>query len=242
MDLNLTQSIQSRFADSTLAAIGGQLGLDPKTAKAGTAVLIPIILGAMLKIDARGTGSDSLLAIIRSVQHEGTLIDRFPAMLSSGRADSIPAQGSELIQTLLGSDAEPIITSVSQQLGFKPIALRSLWAMTTPVVVDVIAGQIDSQKLRTKAFRNLLRSQQNDFATAMPPDVAEMLGLHGAKRVGRSNTVAAAGKSSGIDVSYIIVFVISAVVVFWLAQVFFKPPPVDEAGAIAPIAPTVREP
>jgi hypothetical protein len=238
MDLNLTQVIQSRLVDSTLAAIGGQLGLDPKTARAGTAVLIPIILGAMLKIDANGTGSDRLLAIIRSGQHEGTLIDRFPVMLSSGRADSIPSQGSELIQTLLGSDAEPVIASVSQKLGFKPIALRSLWAMMTPVVVDVIAGQIDSQKFRTKEFRKLLRSQQNDLAKVMPPDVAELLRL----RDGGSNTVAAAGKLRRIDVTYIIAFFISAAAVFWLSQVRFKPPPVDEVGDVTSIVPTAIEP
>jgi len=230
MGLNLINIVQLRFTDPTIAAIGGQLGLDPATAKSGSVILIPIILAAMARIARQRSGIDNVMEIIRTCQYDGSMIDRLPAMLSSGLADKIPGQGSVLIDKLLGPDADTITTSVAQHLGFKVSALRSLWLMLAPIVVDTIAGEIVAQKWGAEEFRNRLVSSQNELAKAMPPEIAEQLGLPGSSLRRESNDTESSVKSRGLDFSYVIAFIVSAIIVFALAQYVLKPKPIEETG------------
>lgn len=233
MELNLTKTIQSKFADSTLSAIGGQLGLDPRTATAGTAALIPVILAAMSKADYTRAAVDQLMKIARSGNHDGTLIDQFPSLLSSGRADVIPSQGNLILQKLLGDDAEFIIAAVGTQLSFKPSVVRSLWAMTTPLVVDAIGHEMETQGWTFREFRSRLASQKSELAEMMPPDVAVSLGLLTAQL--STHTADRTAKSSRIDLSYIIAFIVSAFVVFAIVQAYFKSPPPEKPGVNEPL-------
>jgi hypothetical protein len=234
MALNLLNTVQSRFNDATIAAIGGQLGLDPATAKSGSAVLIPVILSAMARSGAKRSGIDDLYDTIFTGFYDGSLIDRLPAMLTSGKADEISGQGSVLIDRLLGSDADAITALVSHNLGFKVSALRSLWKMLAPMVVDSIAGEVISQKWGQQEFRNRLVSSQVELAKAMPQEIADILDLPSHSVKNEAIRTQSPPKSFGFGYSVIVAFIVSAITVFALAQYFFNPTRVDEAGQPAP--------
>jgi len=230
MGLNLIDTVESHFTDSTIGAIGGQLGLAPTTAKAGSTVLIPLVLASMAKIATQQGGIENLQRIVRSSQPGGLLIDQLPAMYSSGKADEIPVRGSELIAELLGEDSDTLVALVSKQLGLKATALRSLWTMLTPLIVDVIACEVASRKWRPSEFRSRLMSGQNGFAKALPPAAAELLGL--------TNKPASRGpsetKSRGLDTSYVIAFIVSAITVFALSQYVLKRAQVQKTAPVEP--------
>jgi hypothetical protein len=225
MGLNLQNTVQSRVTDSTIGAIGGQIGLDPATAKAASAVLVPLVLVSMAKIAAQRTGGETVQQLIGASQYDGSLLEQLPAMLSGGKADELAARGSQLIKRLLGPDADPIVAMVSKQLGLKPTALRSLWAMLTPLIIDVIAGKVAAQQWHPKALRSSLISSQNTLAKALPVEVAEHLGL----RTSSVKHASSEAKSAGFDISYVIAFIVSALIVFALAQYVFKPAGVEDA-------------
>lgn len=234
MALNLLKTIQSRFNDATIAAIGGQLGLDPATAKSGSAVLIPIILSAMARSGAKRSGIDDFYDTIFNGFYDGSMIDRLPAMITSGKADEVSGQGSVLIDKLLGSDADAITALVSHNLGFKVSTLSSLWKMLAPMVVDSIAGEVIAQKWGQEEFRNRLVSSQGELAKAMPQEIADILDLPRPPVQSEAVRTEPPPKSFGFDYSVIIAFIVSAITVFALAQYFFNPTRVDEAGQPAP--------
>lgn len=78
---------------------------------------------------------------------------------------------------------------------------------------------------------------RNELATALPPEVAEQLGLRRPAAQRGSNQAASSGKSSGLDFTFVIVFIVSAITVFVLARYVWKPAQVDDAGQAAPQVP-----
>jgi hypothetical protein len=234
MDLNLFNTVKSRFTDSTIAAIGGQLGLDPASAKAGFVVFVPVILAAMAKTSRQQPGFDQLLEIIRDDQYDGGMIDRLPLMLSSGKADEISSRGSVLIDKLLGSDADPITASASEGLGFKVSAVRSLWATLAPLVVDTIASEIVAHAWRPESFRKRLLATEDELVAAMPSEIADILELSLPPVQDTSNDYTLSFNSLGFYVSLVIAFIVTGVTVFVLAQYVFNPAKVDEPDRPAP--------
>ncbi len=234
MDLNLFNTVKSRFSDSTIAAIGGQLGLDPTTAKAGFVTFVPVFLAAMVKTSRQQSGFDHLQEIIRDGQYDGTMIDRLPAMLTSGKADEISKRGRLLIDKLLGPDADPIVALVSSDLGFKVSTLRSLWSMLAPMIIDTIAGESVVQAGPPEKFRKRLLATQNELVTAMPLEIVDILELPRPPSQDATDEFVPSVNSWGFCFSLIMAFILTAIIVFALVRYVFNPAKVDKPNRLAP--------
>jgi hypothetical protein len=121
----------------------------------------------------------------------GTL-DKFASMLGSAGASSVTDRGSNILTSLLGDrDQTALANSVGKYSGLGSAAGDSVLGMLAPLVMGAIGQQQGSRGLDASSITNLLTSQKDNIAAAIPSGFGRLLGGTGlldfARRYGKKS-------------------------------------------------------
>lgn len=130
-----------------------------------------------MKQSSTPEGAQQLDETLASDDFDGSMLDNLSDMFSGGDTDALSNLGGGLVGNLFGDKASMISDIIGKVTGMKSGTSSSLLAMLVPVVMSYLGKQKRSLGLDSGGMANLLMSQKDEVAKAMPGGMAGALGL-----------------------------------------------------------------
>jgi hypothetical protein len=178
MATNLVSSVMQCLTPDLVAKIARTLGIDPDLAQKVVAAAVPAILASFGGLAAKPAGAQQLSNALEQ-QHPDMLAHITDAIGGSDQR-AIADTGSGLLSSLLGGGGlNALVSAVSTHAGVDQKSGKSILGLLAPMVVGALGQQQRSDGLDADGIADLLSSQKDQIAAAMPSGLANMLGARG---------------------------------------------------------------
>jgi hypothetical protein len=232
MAANLVSLIMQFLTPEATARIASALGLDRTILQKAVVAAIPALLGYLANAVAK-PGGEKQLGTALARQPAGAL-DTLMNILGGTGQKALSDQkafvdnGSSLLSGLLGGGTQELIRSVGQYAGLGEGASKSLMGMLGPVVVDALGQQQRKEGLDIGGLANLLTSQRQQFAAALPsgfdsPELLQSLGATARTATAAADRTTRAAAGAATSARNWLYWVIPALAVLALLYYLFKP-------------------
>ena len=184
MATNLISLITQFLTPDMIAKIASALGLDRSIAQKAIAAAIPAILASLGNAVSK-PGGERQLANALSQQPAGALDNLMNIMSGSGQKSlveqrSFVESGSSLLSGLLGgSTLDSLTSAVGKFAGVGEGTSKSLLGMLGPLVLGALGQQQRSAGLDASGVANLLTSQKQQIASAIPSGLVDQMRVGG---------------------------------------------------------------
>ena len=203
MATNLVSSIMQFLTPDIVAKIARTLGIDPDVAQKVVSAAVPAILASFAGLAAKPAGAQQLSETLE--QQRPDMLSQITGAIGGPDQKAIADTGSSLLSTLLGgSGLNGLVSAISTFAGINQNTSKSVLGLIGPMVMGALGQQQRSSGLDSNGLANLLSSQKDQIAAAMPTGLANMLsargmldGLDGGLRRGADAASAAAGRMAG---------------------------------------------
>lgn len=203
MATNLVSSVLQFLTPDMVAKIARTLGIDPDVAQKVISAAVPAILASFGGLAAKPAGAQQLSETLE--QQRPDMLSQVASAIGGPDQKAIADTGSGLLSTLLGgSGLNGLVSAMSTFAGINQNASKSVLGLIAPMVLGALGQQQRSGGLDANGLANLLSSQKDQIAAAMPTGLANMLGargmldaLDGGLRRGADPAGAAAGRMAG---------------------------------------------
>ena len=176
--MDLVRLIMEQLSPQLIGQIASALGLDPASAQKAVAAAVPALLSGLVSLVSKPEGASRLATILQ--QQEPSQVDRTASMIGSGNQQALVDQGMNTLSSLFGnSTLNSLSGALGRFAGTGEGQAKSLLAMVAPIAMGVLGGQQKSQGLDATGLTNLLTSQKDSIASAMPAGFANLLGSTG---------------------------------------------------------------
>ena len=200
MATNLVSSVMQFLTPDMVAKIARTLGIDPDVAQKVVSAAVPVILASFAGLAAKPAGAQQLSQTLE--QQRPDMLSQITSAIGGPDQKAIADTGSGLLSTLLGgSGLNGLSSAVGNFAGINQSAGKSVLGLIAPMVMGVLGQQQRSGGLDANGLANLLASQKDQIAAAMPPALASIMGARGMLdgTLGRGSDTAstAAGRMAG---------------------------------------------
>ncbi len=179
MGLNLIDLLKGQLGNAVAGQIGKSLGIGEKAASSGLDALIPVILGKVIQQTSTKSGAEDFSRTLdRDELRGGGLLDNIGDIFGGGKKqEQVSGLGGTLVKALFGDKLGAFLPLLSKLLGIDSGKSSSLLGMLVPIVFSFLSKQKSQQNLDPMGFANLLGSQKDIIAKAMPAGFSDALGL-----------------------------------------------------------------
>jgi hypothetical protein len=200
---NLVSSIMQFLTPDMIAKIARMLGIDPDVAQKVVGAAVPAILASFAGLAARPAGAQQLSDTLQ--QQRPDMLSQLSNAIGGPDQKAMADTGSSLLSGLLGSGGlNTLVSAISSFSGVNQNAGKSMLGLVAPAVMGMLGQQQRSGGLDASGLANLLFSQKDQIAAAMPSGVASALGarglidtVEGGMRRSADSASAAAGRMAG---------------------------------------------
>jgi hypothetical protein len=200
---NLVSSIMQFLTPDMVAKIARTLGIDPDVAQKVVGAAVPAILASFAGVAARPAGAQQLSDTLQ--QQRPDMLSQLSNAIGGSDQKAMADTGSSLLSGLLGSGGlNTLVSAISGFSGVNQSAGKSMLGLLAPAVMGMLGQQQRSSGLDASGLANLLSSQKDQIAAAMPSGVASALGarglidtVEGGMRRSADSASAAAGRMAG---------------------------------------------
>lgn len=194
MTTNLVSTIAQVLGTDVVARLASNFGIDRSLVERAFQAGVPGLLAALTSLVSKPGGA-SMLGKAVAQQEPGVLTNLAGVLGGSGQA-SLADSGTSTLTSLLGAPTMSALTSaVGRFVGIGTETSGNLMGLLGPVVLGVLGQQQRAGGLDAAGLGNLLISQKDNIARAMPSGFSDYLSGAGIlDRVGA--TTARVGPSS----------------------------------------------
>jgi hypothetical protein len=184
MTTNLISLITQFLTPDTIAKIASALGLDRGIAQKAIGAAIPALLASLGNAVSK-PGGERQLANALSQQPAGVLDNLMSVISGSGQKwlgekRLFVESGSSLLSGLLASSTlDSLTNAVGKFAGVGEGASKSLLGMLGPLVLGALGQQQRSAGLDASGIANLLTSQKQQIAAAIPSGLVDQMRVGG---------------------------------------------------------------
>lgn len=169
---NLVSSIMQLLTPDMIGRLAGALGLDASKAQPAIAAAVPALLAALSGVAAQPGGAQK---VAETARQQSGVLGNLAGMLSSGGEKSFAQTGSQILSSLFGAGSSgALANAVGSYAGLDRNASGSLLGMLAPIVMGGVAQQ-SGNDLSANGIANLLASQKDNIASALPSGISDML-------------------------------------------------------------------
>jgi hypothetical protein len=175
MTMDLVKLILDRLSPQLIGRIASALGLDSGAAQKAVGAAVPALLSGLVGLVSKPEGANRLATMLR--EQEPSQVDRIASMIGGSDQQAVIDQGTSTLSALFGNaTVGSLAGALGRFAGTGEGQARSLLGMAAPIVMGVLGRQQQSAGLDAKGLANLLTSQKDTIAGAMPSGFASMLG------------------------------------------------------------------
>jgi hypothetical protein len=200
MATNLVSSVMQFLTPDMVSKIARTFGIDPDVAQKVVSAAVPVILASFAGLAAKPAGAQQLSQTLE--QQRPDMLSQIASAIGGPDQKAIADTGSGLLSTLLGGgNLNGLSSAVGNFAGINQSAGKSVLGLIAPMVMGVLGQQQRSGGLDANGLANLLASQKDQIAAAMPPALASIMGargmLDGMLGRGADTASTAAGRMAG---------------------------------------------
>ena len=178
MSMNMMEILKGQLGGMVAGQLGKAVGLDSSQAEAGIGALLPTILGGLIKQSSTPEGAGKLDQALSSDEYDGGMFDNIGDLLSGGGdTGGMAKMGGGVIEMLFGGKVGMIADIIGKVTGMKSGSATGLLGLLAPLVMSFLGKQKRSLSLDGGGMANLLMSQKDEVAKAMPAGMSSALGL-----------------------------------------------------------------
>jgi len=181
---NIVSAVNQFLTPDLVAKMGSAVGMSDRViAQNAVGAAVPAILSGLANLASKPEGARQVAdAVAKQARTLETLANTF------GGSGQLADTGKSLLSSLFGAGSfSGLANTIARFVGAGEGAMRSLLGMLAPVILGVLGRQAGTG---ASALSQLLASQKDNFAAAMPPGFAELLETSGFLR--RTTAAAAA--------------------------------------------------
>jgi hypothetical protein len=173
METNLVDLAKSNFTPGLLHSLSTFIGEDPAKTEQLIDDVVPTVFAGMAEQSKSAAGAARLF----SMAQEGALHDGgelLSSLSDMSRANALDQQGQQVVQNVLGDDAEPISANIASHVGVTRSVVRKVLALVSPMLLATLGKQILTRGLSVAGLTNLLSGlgTRNGQTVVTPSTVA----------------------------------------------------------------------
>ena len=175
MAINLTSVVTQFLTPEVIAQIASFLGIDRSAAEKAVGGAVPTILAGLSDLVASPAGTNQLSKLL-SQQQSGGITD----LLRSAGPEGMAQAGSSMLSGLFGGKTmDSMAQVIGRFAGTGDSGGKSLLGVVGPIVLGALGQHQRDSGLDTNGLASLLRSQKDQLVAAIPPGLADQLGVAG---------------------------------------------------------------
>lgn len=160
--MSLMDLLGDSLDQDTVARIGQEIGVDPRTAQSAISAAIPMIVAGLARNASNPGGADALHGALQR-DHDGSLLDDLGGFLGGGAASSI---GGAILGHVFGGRKGTMEDTLGRSTGLDGASAAKLLALLAPIVMAALGRQRAQGGLDGGGLGDLLggeraRMQQN---------------------------------------------------------------------------------
>ena len=195
MSINILDMVKSQIGGQIAGQIAGKFGVDEQMAKSGIDALLPTILGGLVSKVSSPGGAEALGKTLDEGGFDGGLLDNLSGMFAGGGGDDLANKGGGIVAMIFGDKAAVLGPIIAKLTGMKSDSVMSILAMLAPLVMSFLGKTKSAGGMDASGLANLLMSQKESIASAMPAGVSDAMGL-GLLSPSKPATVSVPGRSA----------------------------------------------
>ena len=201
MSLNLLEMAKSYLTDDVVAKISGTLSESTGTTTTVLGGALPTILGGLINKTAEPGGANLIMDMITKGGHNGAMLDNMRNLVGdSAQTNTLLESGTGILSGIFGDKVSGIISALASFSGMRESSASSLMSMAAPMFLGMLGKQVAADGLGASGLTNMLGSQKDSVAAAMPAGLGSLLGnIPGLGALGGLATSGLAGVSSQTD-------------------------------------------
>lgn len=163
--LNLVDMVKGYLTGDMGNKISSLLGESPEKTQMGIDAAIPGLLAGFKNTATTADGAQRLTSAVE--QSDTGILSNLGSIFGKS---TYPSSG--LLQSLLGvGGLSELIGNIGRTSGLSRNGVGTLLGVLAPIVMSVLKRVMQSRNLDSAGLSNLLASQKNNFATAMPEEM-----------------------------------------------------------------------
>lgn len=173
--MNILPLVMQYFGPVIMNKIAGSLGINSTLAQKAIAYAAPAILAGLIGKVTQPGGAKVLSDMI--AKQDPSLLGKIGEMIGTGRQASVVEQGTSALGSLLGnSTLGALAGALSKQAGMGVGATNTLLGLMGPAILGTLGREQKTAGLDAAGLGNMLVSQKQQIADAIPADFARLLG------------------------------------------------------------------
>ena len=174
MSTNLVSTITQVLSSNFVSRVASSFGLDGAQVEKALQAGAPALLAALTSLVSKPAGAAVLNGAVAQ-QQPGVLTSLANIIGGSGQKALIDTGASTLTSLLGGTTTSALTNAVGQYAGIGEGGSKSLMGLLGPVVMGVLGQQQRASGLDATGLANLLASQKDNIARALPAGFASYL-------------------------------------------------------------------
>lgn len=175
MSVNLLELADRCLFSSEINKVSEFLGEDISAVSKGISGVLPAVLSGLINKCSTKDGLGSLMGLVNLGINSGILNNLEALLTSKSRSVGLLNTGSDLVSSILGSEANAVSDAISSYSGLKKASSSSLLSIVTPLMLSLIGSQVKSEGLNLSGLENMILGQHEYIKEAMPEQLSNML-------------------------------------------------------------------
>jgi hypothetical protein len=172
--MDLIKLIMEQLTPQLIGRIASALGLDRASTEKAISAVVPTLLSALVGLVSKPGGASRLATMLQ--QQDSDQLERATSMVGGSDQQALIDHGTGSLASLLGNDALGSLTgALGRFAGTGEGQAKSLLGIAAPLVMGVLRRQQRQSGLDAAGLANLLSSQKDSIAGALPSGLTSLL-------------------------------------------------------------------
>ena len=179
MAINLLDMLKDQVGSQLVSQASSFLGENADSTGKALDGIFPSLLGTLIQKGTDEGGAGDLLNMLSG--NDGSIIEDIGNIFGGGSSavEGLLNNGSGIISSLLGDKIGGIVKIITSLSGLKDSSAGSLLNMAAPFIMGMLGRQVKNNGLGISGLMDLLSSQKDAVADALPAGMGSALGLTG---------------------------------------------------------------
>ena len=202
MASNLIETFQNVTGDVLTRQASNIVGESAEGTSSALQAIVPTLLGSLVQKSTTDSGTSDLIRFMGEQEIDGSVISQLGTMLSGGiETEKLMYSGAGILRFLLDNKLLPAVDIISGSSKLKTSSATSLFKLAAPIVMGIVARQMQEKSLDAAGLKTLLQGQKEFIKNSLP---AAMTGLIYPEAVSGNNSStpgsqeATSGKDAGM--------------------------------------------
>lgn len=164
MSVNLLSQVTNLLDENTVSSlanlVGGSSGATQKTIGAA----LPKLLNGFSESVSTRSGAENMLGLITEGNHDGSILDHIPSLLSGGSAtENFLSGGQSLLSSIFGNKLSSLLDGLGAVGNMGKSANSTILGALAPILMGAIGKIVKSENLSATGLQNLLSAQSGNM-------------------------------------------------------------------------------